>query len=786
MGERAKIATGFILLAALALYCALRMRVASDITYFLPSSEDPKLAEISRELLESPLTRGMILSIEAPDVAGAVSAGKALAQKLRADPEIAWLRSGPGADIAETFYRLVFPHRFQLLSSDPERELPARFSDAGLASAARELHERLGSPLGSLLKRIAGDDPLLAFQGLVQRLAAAQEGSLHIRDGQFITTDGRCAILFLSTRSSPFEVPAQRALLLRIRAAFAAINESAGGALRLEESGVNRFAVDSERIIHADIDRISIISTLAIVLLFLGLFRSLRMLLLASLPLLAGLLTATAAGLCVYGSLHGLTLAFGSTLLGVCIDYPILFLNHHALEPDPRGPQATLLRVRAAMLLGAFTTLGGFAGLAWTTFPGMRQMALFASVGILGALAASLWLLPALVGRAPMVVPAHRKLSEYLGRGLEGMRERRKLLAAIPLAAVLLCALGLPRLRWADDLSAIQRPSPALITEDDRVRAQVSRMDSGRLIIATGKTEDEALAANDRVFGSLVDARKSGSLDDFRSLHELIFSSTLQQKNQAQLAATPRLFERTAAALQAEGFRREGFQGFAQSLSAAPPAPLRLDELADSSLGDLVAPFRIRLGNEFGILTFLRGVHDPLALTRALAGIEGVRYFDQAAFLASAYGRYRARTEELIGVGLVFVFVMLLAYYRRVGPMLAAGIPGVLAAVTALALLGLLGVEANLLHVVSLLLVVSVGEDYAIFLVASARHSKELRASATSVLLCCLCGVLSFGLLALSEIPALRAIGLTTSLGILLSLLLAPAALLLLPREKAR
>ena len=49
-----------------------------------------------------------------------------------------------------------------------------------------------------------------------------------------------------------------------------------------------------------------------------------------------------------------------------------------------------------------------------------------------------------------------------------------------------------------------------------------------------------------------------------------------------------------------------------------------------------------------------------------------------------------------------------------------------------------------------------------------------------SCLLCCLTTILGFGTLALSSHPALRAIGLTTGVGIVLSLVLAPLSLLAL------
>ncbi|HXN83620.1 MAG TPA: MMPL family transporter [Myxococcales bacterium] len=786
MSDRLKIAAGLLLLLAMGLFCARRLRVSTEITFFLPDTEDQKLAEISRQLMDSPLTRSMILSVEAPDQGTAIAAGKGLAAALRGDPEIAWVRGGPGPGVAEEFYRLFFPHRFQMLSGDPERELPARFSDAGLSQAARRLKGQLAQPLGALVKRIAGDDPLLAFLEQIKRLEAARAGPLEVRDDQFITADGRCAIVFLAARRSPFDAASQGPLLARIRTAFASVNAAFGGTLRLEQSGVNRFAVDAERVVRNDIDRISLVSISGIVVAFLLLFRSLRVLLVSFIPLLFGVLTATTAGLLVYGSLHGLTLAFGSTLLGVCIDYPILYLNHQALEPHPAGPWSTLRRIRGALLLGALTTLGGFAGLAWTTFPGMRQMALFATAGIAGALAATWWLLPPLVPRTPAVVPLHRALADGLGRLLEAMRRKRALLAVLPAAAAVVCAAGLPRLRWADDLSAIQRPNPALLAEDERVRARVSRMDSGRFIIATGPTEATALSRNDLVHGRLIAARSEGLVADFRSLHDLVFSEELQRRNLMALAAAPQLFERTAAALEAEGFQPEAFGGFERALAGVPPPPLALSEVLSSPLGDLASPFRVQMAGQVGILTLVRGVRDPTALERALAGLEGVRLFDQGSFLAAAYGRYRTRVQQMIGAGMVFVFAMLFAAYRSAKLTLATGVPAVLAAATTLALLALLGVETNLLHVVALLLVLGIGEDYAIFLVGGAVDPAELKASAMSVVLCCLSGVLSFGLLGFSEIPALRTIGVTCGLGILLSLVLAPTALVLVGREKPR
>jgi predicted exporter len=96
----------------------------------------------------------------------------------------------------------------------------------------------------------------------------------------------------------------------------------------------------------------------------------------------------------------------------------------------------------------------------------------------------------------------------------------------------------------------------------------------------------------------------------------------------------------------------------------------------------------------------------------------------------------------------------------------------------------LAGFSLNLLHVVCVLLVLSMGVDYGVFLVESRTHPQQVAATVLSLLACCLSTVLAFGLLAMSSNPALRAIGLTTGLGVLASLVLAPTALILFGATK--
>jgi predicted exporter len=78
------------------------------------------------------------------------------------------------------------------------------------------------------------------------------------------------------------------------------------------------------------------------------------------------------------------------------------------------------------------------------------------------------------------------------------------------------------------------------------------------------------------------------------------------------------------------------------------------------------------------------------------------------------------------------------------------------------------------------------GVDFGIYLVDSVRSHRAFGATLISILLCCLSTIFTFGTLALSSHPALRAIGLTSGLGIAFSFLFAPAALLLTRADQDR
>lgn len=760
---------GFIVLATAVL--APQISVRESITEFLPTSADRDLDRVFQGFANSEQARRMVLSLRGPDERTTRQAARDLTELLRRDPEIAWIESSPDPQWGETVYQLYFPRRLLFLSPSPEIEVAQRLSEAGLRTAARDLKDRLAGPLAPLARATAVADPLGAFAQLVDRLSRLRPAGVAVVEGNLMTSDRRWALVFLGTRSSPFETSAQAPFLERLQAAFAAVNRDHNGGLVLESSGIHRFATASADAIRADMVRISVLSTVAIAIAFLALFRSLVALCATLVPLALGMLAAFATGAAAPNGLHVLTLAFGATLLGVCVDYPIHYLTHRALLSGTTA-QGDLRAVWSGLLIGALTTAVGFACLALSPYPGIRELAIFSATGVIAAFVSTRWVLPALVvgqvrPRAGLVRGA-----TLARRLLEAVTRHHRLALLGPLTALAITVAAPFTVRWSDDVKRLNTSFPELEAEETAVRGRVSNVDSGQFVISLGADDEEALRVAEQVDQALDGVRRDGLLGNYRSITSWVWSTQLQQRNLETVRAVPGLGVRLSESFAAEGFRPDAFADFERSLGESP-VPLTFAEVARSQLGRVAQSHRIIAGDAIGFVTFLEGITNDAALAQAIAPIAGARYVDQQAFLHEAYGAYRRQAVGLFGFGILLVMLIVAWRYRRLRLIVVACGPALLGIGVSLGLLGLCYGELHLLHVLAALLVFGMGVDYGVFLLESRQRPAGLEAATLSVVLAAVFTVLSFGLLALSENGALRALGLTIAIGIPTSLTLA-------------
>ncbi len=748
---------------------------SADLTAFLPDRPSPEQQILVDQLKSGMVSRMLLIGIEGGEPAERARLSKTLAASLRADPRFVLVANGEAAALAKD-RQLLFEQRYLLSPA----VTPERFTVAGLRQAVQATLDQLASPAGMLIERLVPRDPTGELITLVTGALGGR--GPHSTMGVWTSTDGQRALLLVYTRATGVDLDGQAASIAAVQAAFAAARAELpeAAASRLLVSGPSVFAVEARGTIHRQSVALALAGLTLIVALLLFMFRSPVGLVLSLVPVLSGAAAAAAVVGLVFGELQGVTLGFGTTLIGEAVDYSIYLLVQSSGGAGPgqgERHRAWLQRFWPTIRLGVLTSLIGFGALLFSSFPGLAQIGVFSITGLTVAALVTRFVLPALL-------PARLPLRDLAGLGhrveawLPALRRLRLWLILPVLAAVLALAL-VQRGLWSQELAALSPVPEAARMLDGELRADLGAPDTRYLVLVEGATPEAALQAAERAAGKLQPLVDRGVLAGFDTPSRYLPSAQTQAARQAALPPPAELRARLAAALEGMPLRPAKLEPFIADVQAAQAAkPVTLADLAGSSFAVAVEALLLRQDDRWAGLLPLRSpsqgpeaLQIDVAAVRAALADSDARLIDFKAETDQLYQDYLGQAIWLSLAGVAAILLLLSLALRSV--LRAVRVVAPLAAVVLVVTAGLTlaGVTLNLLHLVGMLLIVAVGSNYALFFErGTARAGPRLLAS---LLLANATTVLSFGMLAFSSIPVLNAIGASVAPGALLALLFA-------------
>jgi predicted exporter len=750
------------------LACAIivaRSQYATDLAAFLPSSPSPTQRFLVDELREGAVSRLILVGIEgrAQDELGALS--RALAARLEKNERFTYVANGAQEGLRGDGEYLM-RNRYVLSPA----VTPERFSAAGIRRALEQQLDLLSSPTSMLMGDLLPRDPTGEMLQVIGRLQG-QSGP-DKREGIWFSADGSRALLVVQTRAAGFDIDAQEQALAQIRAAFeAAVPEQHAAGARLIVTGPGVFAVESRAGIKRDARRFSLLGTLLVSAILLFVYRSLRVLALTLVPVASGALAGIAAVSLAFGSVHGMTLGFGATLIGEAVDYAIYLFTNTA--PDST-PKTTLQRIWPTLRLGMATSAFGFGAMLFSGFPGLSQLGLFSIAGLVVAVSVTRWVLPELVPQG-----YHVRTAAGLGPALMHWLSRAHRLR-IPLLVLVIAAVAWLAARgstvWDDDLSSLN-PAPLRMQQvDQQMRADLGVSDVGSLIVVRGDSEQAVLESAERVGATLAALQAEGVLAGFDSPAFYLPSAGAQRARQQAIPDAATLTRNLAAATDGLPFRAGTFAAFVEEAQAAKRrAPVTSQDLAGTGLGlKLQALLAQRQDGWFAMLP-LREISDKRLLQAGLSKHDRsqVVLLDMKRELDELYRGYRLRALGFAVLGAVVIVVMLMLTLRSATRSWDVVAPLAAAVLVTAGILLVTGTRLNIFHLVSLLLVVGIGSNYTLFFERGNPGAADPQRTATSVLFCNLSTVAGFGVLGFAATPLLSAIGTTVATGAFLSLLFA-------------
>ena len=761
-----------------------RTNFNADLSAFLPAKPDARQRVLIEQIESGLVARTLLVGIEGGDVASRATASRELAAAMRAGRRFEQVQNGETSDWASVG-RWLFDNRY-LLSPAVNAE---RFGATGLRDGIADSVSLLGTPAGQLIKPLLDRDPTGETQRIGEALIPANAPKSE--GGVWVARQGERALMVAITRATGADIDAHAATLAAINEAFAP--QLARG-LTLRVSGAPVFAVQSRSSIEAESKKLAIVGTILASGLLLLAFASPRALLVAMLPVATGVLAGIAAVSIGFGSVHGMTLGFGSTLIGEAVDYAIYYLVQARVRGDQGGWRQWLHSGWPTVRLGLLTSVCGFAALVLSGFPGLAQLGVFSLAGLIGAALATRFVLPILMPNGTPGVGLRPLLGRATGAVLRAMPPWRWPLVALGVAAALL--LWQRSDLWRADLGSLSPISKDALALDSSLRADLAAGDARTLVVVQGPNLQATLQATESVARTLDALQERGVIGGYDSITRWLPSLATQKARQSALPDSATLQSALAQATTDGPLRAARLAPFVADVETARTLPLiELPALHAAGLKTIVDALLVQRadGSVASLLPLqpLQGAPAPADgatvdsndVQKALAARTDVQVLDIGPELRRLYRHYleEAQGQALLGaLGVVLLMAGSLRSWRR---LLAVCQPLLLAVLLTMGSLALAGVQLGILHLVGLLLVVAVGSNYALFFDMLQQQITEPDSEMlASLLLANLTTVASFGLIALSNIPALAAIGVVVAPGALLALLLSAAFV----RVKAR
>lgn len=826
----------FLLLAALALLVTGQRLAINTDTADMISAELPFRAAYERYREAFPAHVDMLaVVIDAPTPEGATLAARQLAARLTDRPDLyqevflagdgewfernALLWAGP-EELAALADRLVeVQPLLGLLAADPTLRGFALTLDRALAGLAEDSDElgRLLVALDAVIEaELAGRPGRLSWQEL---LLGGAEGMEQRRRYLFVKPALDFGQLF----------PAEPGILfLRQSVAELDLVRTAGVTVRV--TGDAALGYEELESASRGAGRAGIAALIMVTgVLWLAL-RSSALVLATLVTLLTGLAMTAGFATLAIGQLNLISIAFAVLYIGLAVDYGIhLSLRYRELlahDPDRRRAlHGAVNDMAGSLALCAVSTAAGFYAFLPTAFDGVSELGLIAGTGMFINLVLSLFLLPSLLLLLPAPPPQRPLPPGSLFHRLRELPVRHA--AAVRGLALGVAGAGLlllPQLSFDRNPLNLRDPDSESVATLQALLQESPTPPFNITITVAGADAAAGLAAQLR---ALPEVRDAVTLADILPQPEPAHLAQLEELDillggTLGLAPTPPASAAsTIAALAAldrrlatqPGTRAVRLGELLATLEALPEAgreallgrleerllgwlPMNLDQLARALEGPAhadeppPAALRARWENAEGlqrIAVYAReDINDNAALRRFVEAVQAIapEATDEPVLSLRAGDAVVAAFSQAFALALALITLILLALFRDLRPVLLIVAPLLLAALATAAFMALAGVPFNFANVIALPLLLGIGVDSGIHMVARARRDPALRqrplasSTARAVLYSGLTTVCSFGNLLWSSHPGTASMGLVLGVGTALTL---AAMLVVLP-----
>ena len=792
--------TGIILWVAIhailiVLGLSVPWKMDSDLYSILPDSDEIKNVSAAEKVLSARNMRNISVLVGHENFEVARSAAVALDSAFSGDSSFDEVRFYVNEHPFDETHDFLIENRYKVQGANVREALASRNLESLKLDAYKKIY---GLFSFADLNRLEEDPFLLgesAFDDFMQR-SLSMSGHFTLREGVLATTDSNVAYVMWNAVLSE-KVPSMASenhVLERLNHTLDSLKKDHAG-LVVAKSGVPFHSYESSSRAKAEIALISGISVVLILLLLLYVFRS-------TLPIVATLSTIAVAIFSalsftwfVFGSIHVFTFVFGTSVIGVSIDYAVHFWTHWKERSlgvyRSRSVRSLIFK---SLLLGFMTTEFSYLALTFADFPLLCQMAVFSMVGLLSSFLTITLLFHAVfdVGwnssgtlafpkssssSLPTVLPtAFLKLYSLFPKSALRLVAALFVVALIP---------GLYLLNIHTDMRSLYTMSDEMKAAE-ALNAKLNNLGiSENYFIVEGESEEDVLQKEELLAERLVSAEKKSLLKSHLATSAFVPSTRTQANTyedfrrmffavDSSRTITDFLTDSVKSYLRGIGVQNDS--AFVAGIKASREKVVDIKSVVDSPT--IPSSFRSMLkmlwigkvGNKYYSAVIPLHVSDKFDAQKMAEDLPNVHVVNKMQNINHALTKISHVSIALVGVAYAVVFLILVIVYKFKDAVRIISAP-VLASLFAASFFGYMNIDFNFFAIVGVILTLGIGIDYALFFKEGGRSNLT---TALAIMLSAMTTLISFGSLACSAFVPVHTFGLAVLLGISCCFLISP------------
>ena len=739
--------------------------ISTNLYEILPDTNSNRNLSAVENILTGRLNSKVSILIGTPDFESTEEEALAMEDYLSRTGGFKDIRVQMDSNYFQVFQDFLFAHRYHYLSPTVKEALEQN----NIEALWQNFYFQLSSPFSMAdLSRLEEDPFLLSSSHLQDFLNSSllSSSAMSVRDSFLYREQGgmHWILITASTDQSGSEVSIKENPLARLLAYRETRMEAGGDDLAIVYSGVPVHSYLAARQSQREISLLSTLSTVFIVLLILAVFRSFLPLGATFFSIAVGILSGLTAVSLVFRDVHIFTIVFGTSLIGITVDYSFHYFTHWAEKS--RGGKEIRKDVLPGITVGLITTVVSYSAFFFCPFPLMRQMALFSLCGLGSVFLSATLLYPFLPASPEKTVSAAGKalsLAEKLFRDSSRLPQIVRY-ALLSLIAVFLI-LGITRIDIHNSVSDYYTMSPQMREWEKTSAEVIDSRTTGVYLTIEGKDREECLERAGRIEGDLANFVENGTLGNYISLSRFL-PSRKEQDAGYNLVKT-RMAPHVKSQFDSLRFPDGSYESWEKDFASREEEYLTWTDLQDLPLSDLWDTLEMgETGGRHYINVLLFDIKDTDSIKAWADDQSGIYLMNKISETNETLEKLSRLSIIIIGLSYLLIFLLLLIRYSPKKAFSTVFIP-LMASLIALNTVALTGRSVNLFVIVGLILIPGMGSDYLILL--NERRRKESSVY-LSIIMSLSTTLLAFALLGTTKLAG--GFGITVAAGLLSTFLL--------------